>query len=138
MADTNLGPAVSIAQANCNTVLQAMGCRAIGVDGALGPQTCGAIQHVLANAPASLQSSAAYTIVQAHAWLLDSCTSAPSYSCSATAAPPSPTTTPLPAAEPLPMQSAGMSTADMIMWGTALAAVAVVGYAVAKKKGWIQ
>jgi len=139
MATTDYAPIISLTQQSANQVLAEMGCRQIGVDGSLGPETCGAIQFILAN-QGSVPVSGAMVTVQTNQWLTSMCTKPPSYSCQAAA--PSPATAAPPPAATLPGTTAAsfasMSSADMVMWGTVLAAVGLVGYAVAKKKGWIK
>jgi len=145
----DLSPIISLTQSSANTFLTgAINCRPIGVDGKLGPETCGAIKYLMELVPpanASSSAMAAYSIVQANAWLLDLCTKPPSYSCLArapvaTPAPTSPSSASAAAASAASSarSRASMSSADMVMWGTVLAAVGLVGYAVAKKKGWIK
>ncbi len=129
-------PTVKLVQDSLNQILPGMGCHSIGADGKLGPETCGAIAHVLDN-QSKLSVTPALIHVQASGVpMLNRCTSA-SYRCQAatTAAPPPSTTT---AAMPTYTPPRGMSTANKVMLGAGLIAVAVVGFAVAKKKGWIK
>lgn len=121
-------PDVLAMQSGINQALQAKGCRKIGEDGRLGPETCGAIKY--ANAQ-KLNVDAVTLATMGEA--LPVCQSS-SYSCQVSAPAPVPTTS----TEAAPVQRASISTANLIMAATGLAAVAVVGYAVAKKKGWIK
>jgi len=143
---SDLSPIVTLTQQKLNVLLQARGCRSIGVDGKLGPETCGALQFIVhagyLDLPASVHSAG--LIVESNFWLQDLCTGSGSYSCQGAA--PSPASPAPPPAATLPgttaassaRSRASMSSADMVMWGTVLAAVGLVGYAVAKKKGWIK
>jgi len=121
-------------QQSLNQLLQSKGCHAIGTDGKVGPETCGAALHAVSNWTISNEATRA-TINQ----VLGVCQQY-SYSCKATAARPATTSSPSQVtAEDLDLTpSRRISTSNMVMIGTGLAAVAVVGYAIAKKKGLIK
>lgn len=128
-------PMVKLMQDSLNQVLAGAKCRGIGADGKLGPETCGAMSYV-ANNLKKFTPTPQLLYIQGNApSLFGRCTSG-SYQCQAGAAAPAPAVTTA-AAPPMPLPRRGMSTSNMVMLGSGLIAVAVVGFAVAKKKGWI-
>jgi hypothetical protein len=120
-----------------NVVLRTHGCHSIGEDGKVGPETCGAGLYAVSGWPAevAVDDAARNTLNQ----VLGVCQQY-SYSCKATATRPATTSSPSQVtAEDLDLTpSRRISTSNMVMIGTGLAAVAVVGYAIAKKKGLIK
>lgn len=114
-------------QRTLNNWLLSQGARGIGTDGKLGPETCGAAKWGVENGfvggsvPKSCQGF--------------------SYDPGLAPKPPPVVGPPPVVAEPpitpLPPSKPKMSTANMLVGGGILAAVGVVGYAIAKKKGWI-
>jgi hypothetical protein len=135
---TAADPMVKLVQDSLNQVLAGMKCRGIGADGRLGPETCGAIAHVLDNQSKLPVTSALINVQSNGVAMLNRCTGT-SYRCggAATTAVPPPSTTTAAAAATAYTPPRGMSTANKVMLGAGLIAVAVVGFAVAKKKGWV-
>ena len=122
-------------QRSVNQVLRSKGCHSIGEDGKVGPETCEAILHAVSLYPTET-SGIASTINQ----VLGVCQQYTNYTCQASSGQPassSPVTQVSP--EELDLEpTSRISTANMVMIGTGLAALVVVGYAIAKKKGLIK
>lgn len=115
------------AQGAVNVDLKELGCQGIAEDGVLGPNTCGAIQYALEHA-GDIPGGPISPV-----WLLDSCESF-SYACKAaapTTAKPPVTTTPPP---PLTARAGGGGS-NWLLIGGLVAAVAIAGAMVLKKKG---
>jgi hypothetical protein len=112
--------------------LMNVGCRGISVDGKLGGETCGALTLLKAKGKTHPDLE----------WALGSCGGKGStYSCSETKVPLVPSTPP-PASKPpattVPKKTSSVSSSNMLMGGIVVVALGVAGYAVAKKKGWIE
>ncbi len=145
---------VTALQQAINTALKKYNYCPIGVDGSLGPETCGASAWAAGTgAPVSVPGPCGKTIAMGTGFLQD---------CSAPVPVPASLSllTPVPAAKPgggaasgggsgggpallppplvVPVTKPKLSTANLLITGGVIAAVAVVGYAVAKKKGWIK
>lgn len=124
-------PAVQSLQSALNSDLTKLGCRSIGTDGKLGPETCGALSYVIGSGkPSSIVAAAAGTFARCKSY---------NYSCKAVS---SPVTAPPPASvvafEPISPASAGPSKSTLVVGGVVVLAVGVLGYAIAKKKGMIK
>jgi len=119
-------------QKDLNSSLSKLGCRSIGTDGKLGPETCGALSYVIAN-PSALSATAA-------GWSGQVMASCKSYNYTCKSSTPPVTAPPPVSMMPPEATSSGskLSTANMVVGGTVILAVGILGYAIAKKKGMIK
>lgn len=144
---------ISALQSAINTALSKYQYCPINVDGDLGPQTCGAAAWAAGTgAPVSVPGVCGKTISMGTGFLQDCSAPVPVPASLALLNPPAPVKKPAggggsggggggalpPPALTLPTAKPKLSTANMLIAGGVIAGVAVIGYAVAKKKGWIK
>lgn len=130
---------VKALQAVINQALQQHGYCAIGVDGNLGPTTCGAAAWAAGiGAPVSVPGVCGKTVPMGSGFLKDCPTAPPAPVAPAPrpTPPPAPMAPAPPVAPPIPYQPP--KKANMLVVGGVAAALAGGGWLLAKKKGWIK
>jgi len=117
----------ALMQRTLNNFLASKGAATVGADGKLGPGTCGALKWALDNGGSGFSVPGT-----CKSFSYDPHLAPPP------PPPPPPAPTPTPVTNPvLAPTKPKMTTASMLMVGGGIAAVGVIGYAIAKKKGWI-
>jgi len=135
---------VSTLQQKINAALAKYGYCPIDVDGQLGPTTCGASAWAVKTDPSIGVPGVCGSTIKVGSGFLVDCAIGPVTKTLTETAPPKPTYAVKPAVKPappmayLPPAKPKMSTANMMMIGGAVAGVGVLGYYVAKKKGWLK
>lgn len=143
-APTLTSAQVSALQARINAALAQYGYCPIGVDGQLGPQTCGASAWAVKVDPSISVPGVCGSTVKMGSGFLKDCAKEAALPPPPVVAPKSVYVAPKPAVGPIAPSAylapakPKTSTASMLMMGGVVAGVAVAGYFVAKKKGWLK